>query len=358
MGKLKPMLPIGGASAIEIAAARMRNAGVDEIVVVAGHEKGKITREARRLGCRCVYNPDYKSGMFSSVRAGIAALTGVEAFFILPADIPLVKPATYGAVRDAFREASARPDAAYPSFLGERGHPPLVSRSMIEPILSWEGGGGLQGFFREFPCIELGVPVADRAVMLDMDAPEDYRALQDYAKTEFFPDDDECAELLKIALTSERAARHSRVVAGCAMLIAEALSASGAKINLRLLRAGALLHDIAKGQKDHEARGAKWLRKRGYAKVARLVASHKELPPRKKLGEAELLYLADKMTDGTSILSLEGRLKLMESRFAPGSDAMAGARRRMAAAALVRKKVEEAAGMPLEKILGGEFIGR
>lgn len=354
MGEFKPMLEIGGVSVVETAATRMRRAGISEIIVVAGHERELIIREAHRLGCRPVYNPDYKSGMFSSVSSGIIALPpDIEAFFILPVDIPLVKPSTYVSLEEAFRAAAARPDVVYPLFRGERAHPPLVSRSMIEPILSWRGERGLQGFFLEHPHTSIEVPVGDRASVLDMDTPDDYRHLLDYAKNEFYPDDDECAELLMIAGAPPRVARHSRVVADCAMLIADALSAAGVKINFRLLRAAALLHDIAKGQKDHEIRGARWLRGRGYSKVAGITASHKDLPVRGKTGEVEVLYLADKITDGTDTLTLEDRLARMEERFPRGSEAMDNARRRLSDAMLVQKKIEDITGMSLEEILGG-----
>jgi putative nucleotidyltransferase with HDIG domain len=297
--------------------------------------------------------------MFSSVLSGISALSpGVEAFFILPADIPLVKPCTYAAIDEAFRKSIVKPDVVYPSFMGERAHPPLVSSSMIEPILSWHGAFGLHGFFRERAHAVLDVPIFDRASLLDMDTPEDYNRLLAYAKTEFYPDDDECAELLRIANTPERVVRHTRVVANCAMLIADAMSKTGAKIDLRLLRSAALLHDISKGEHDHEARGANWLRNRGYVKASEIVASHKDLPARKKVGEAEILYLADKMTDGTTLLSLESRLTVVTERFQAGSEALEGARRRMASAVLVRKKVEDATGMSIEEILGGADIER
>jgi hypothetical protein len=76
------------------------------------------------------------------------------------------------------------------------------------------------------------------------------------------------------------------------------------------------------------------------------------------LGEAEILYLADKITDGTSVSTLENRLARMEARFGHDGEALAGARRRIAAAMTVQKKVEAVAKAALGEIIGGMEIER
>jgi CTP:molybdopterin cytidylyltransferase MocA len=344
-------------SALETAASRMREAGVSDIIVVSGHNKALIAKESKRLGCGHTHNKNYKSGMFSSVASGIKSLPpSTEAFFLLPADTPLVKTATYKALVEAFYGDDGNNEVVYPLFQGARGHPPLIGRSLIEPILSWQGEGGLRAFMADFPHKAIERPVADRGTVLDMDTPEDYEILLAYAKREFYPDCHECVELLRIAGTPERVVRHEFAVAERAMLLADALAGHGVNIDKNLLFSACLLHDIAKGERDHEARGASWLRKLGYRKVASIVASHKDLPASKKIGEAEILYLADKITDGTVTSSLQNRLARMESRFPPDSEAIRGARRRITTASEIQRKIEETSGMKLEKILGDEHI--
>jgi len=354
MGKCKPLLPVPRVSALEVASSRMREAGVAEVIVVTGHNESRVAREAHRLGCVCARNKDYKSGMYSSVTTGIRALPrSAEAFFLLPADMPLVKASTYRKLIEAFHGWNGSPEVVYPVFCGLRVHPPLIGRNLIEPILSWRGEGGLRAFLADFPHNSADIPVGDRGTALDMDTPEDYENLISYAKREFCPDPDECAELLRIAGTPEKVIRHERAVAEGAMRMADALAGHGAKIDKNLLMSACLLHDIAKGEPDHEAEGARWLRAQGYEKVASIVASHKDLPGGKKIGEAEILYLADKITDGTEVLPLGARLAKMEARFPPGSEARRGAARRIAAASDIQRKIEEASGMTLEKILEG-----
>jgi putative nucleotidyltransferase with HDIG domain len=360
MGECKALMQIARKTALEVIVTRMRAAGVASITVVTGCNEEAVSREAMRLGCETAFNPAYRSGMFGSVITGVKALKdGYDAFFLLPVDIPLVKPATYRALIDAFDEGYGAPEVVYPAFMGERGHPPLIGREMAGPILDWNGWNGLNGLLRE-RARSVEVPTADRAVLLDMDTQDDYAALLRYRVNEKTPDEDECAELLSIAGTPKRVARHMKTVADCAERLALALEASGTEIDRKLLRSACLLHDIAKGKKDHEAQGARWLRERGYSKVADLVASHKDLSVRPvkpaktmkgpSVSEAEVLYLSDKITDGEVISTLKNRMLRMETRFAPGSEALAAAKRRIKQASDIQKKVEKITGRPLDEI--------
>jgi CTP:molybdopterin cytidylyltransferase MocA len=359
MGCLKPLMPVPRASALETAVSRMRRSGVGDIVVVTGHGAERVSEEALRLDCRPVHNADYRMGMFSSVRAGVSSLSrDTEAFFILPADIPLVKPATYKALMDSFFTGSTRLDSVYPSFLGNRVHPPLLGMTLADPIMAWYGEGGLRAFLAFHPHDSVSIPVADRATELDMDTVDDYQKLLSYVRTEFYPDEDECAELLRIAGTPKNAALHSRAVAGHALAIARELSNFGIETDGKLLLSACLLHDIARSERDHEIRGARWLRRRGYRAVASIVASHRDLLWKESLGEAEILYLADKITDGMSLSTLENRLARMEERFGQDGGALSGARRRITAAMAIQRKVEAVTGTTLGEIIGGAGIER
>jgi CTP:molybdopterin cytidylyltransferase MocA len=356
MGRCKPLLPIFGISALETAAVRLRAAGMSDITVVTGHEGEQISEEARRLEIRAVSNPDYRSGMLSSVVAGVKALLpGTEAFFLLPADIPLVKPHTYRILTEALAKTCA--GVVYPTFLGARAHPPLISSSLAEGILSWTGEGGLGGFLDHCPRARAEIPTGDRAVTLDMDTPEDYERLIAYAKTEFFPDGEECDEILLAEGAPDGAVRHARVVARVADAIAAALISRGVEIDRRRLASASLLHDIAKGRHCHEAEGARMLRGRGMNAVADVVASHKYLPESGTIGEKEALYLADKMTVGTAVMTVEERVSKLESKFSSDGDALSSMRRRLSRAVAIRDEIEKIVGNPIGKILGGDDVG-
>jgi CTP:molybdopterin cytidylyltransferase MocA len=352
MGKCKVLLRLSRVSALEQITTRVRDSGVSDIIVVTGGHAGMVKAEANRLGCTAVFNPAFEAGTFSGIVVGARAIPSyAESFFLIPVDTPLVKTFTYRVLINAFYESYDSPDIARPTFDGERGATMLIGRAMIAPILKWQGERGMRGLLDEHPHRSVDVPTGDRAILLGMNTPEDYKDLRRYVKCEEFPDEGECVELLKLARSPDRVVRHMWVVASCAMRIADALEESGRKLNRRMLFSACLLHDIAKGEKYHEARGARWLRKRGYAKVAKLVASHKDLSPRKEIGEAEVLYLSDKITDGEVVSSLASRMARMLERFPPDSESLTIACRRIDNAARIQRRIEDITGRSLDDIL-------
>lgn len=356
MGACKVLLPLGGRSALEQIAARMRAAGISDIGVVTGGHEIRVKKEALRLSCRVVHNTDYASGMFSSVLAGVRAFPGdIDAFFLLPADTPLIKPATYKALTDVFTRNMDGYDLLYPVFRGKRGHPPLIGRNMIERILDWSGERGLRGLFETCGVRSVDVATADRSTQLDMDTPDDYAALQAYVETEYYPDDEECLELHVMMGVAENVAGHMKVVTECAMTMANTLVSCGIYVNRRLLSSACMLHDIAKGESGHAEKGGDMLRTRGYEEVAAVVGVHMDLPDDVECLEAEILYLADKMAEGDRVLPLEQRMSRMESRFTHEGEALSAARRRILKAVEIQKRVEHITGKPLAEMF--EFSG-
>lgn len=351
MGECKVLLPVGGKTTLELIVTRMREAGVSEIVVVTGMYEEKVREEVLRLGCRPAHNSDFRTGMFSSVRIGVEAMNpGSSAFFFLPGDIPLVKPASYRALIDAFAEGKTL-EVVYPTFKGERSHPPLIDGNLKRSILEWNGGGGLRALLENMRHAMCEVPTADRGTTLDMDTPDDYRALLAYAEREPFPDDEECGELLLIAGTPECVKRHSRRVANVAGHISAALRDAGVNLNDRLLRASCLLHDIARAQERHESEGAVLLSARGYHEVADAVAAHMDMQAEKPSPEAKILYLADKLTAGESLTTLEDRAALALSRFAGDDGALGGVHRKIERAFSIQRYVEKTTGRAIGEIL-------
>lgn len=178
MGGLKPLLILGSSMLLELAVAQFFKAGIEDVRVVLGHRAGEIIPVVERLGVKWILNAQYSEGMFSSVLAGVQDLDAdVEAFFILPVDIPLVKPETIARLLSAYRNRRAK--VVYPRFEGSRGHPPLIDASCLqEGDLSPDYPGGLRALLRRYESDALDVDVEDKAILMDCDTPEDYRELQ------------------------------------------------------------------------------------------------------------------------------------------------------------------------------------
>jgi CTP:molybdopterin cytidylyltransferase MocA len=114
--------------------------------------------------------------MFTSILAGLVSLeSSVDGFFLLPADIPLVKPTTYFKLHEGYNVSGK--DIIYPVYAGKRGHPPLISSRFFPYIFNYDGAGGLKALLNEHAELAHHVEVNDEGILLDMDKYEDYLKL-------------------------------------------------------------------------------------------------------------------------------------------------------------------------------------
>ena len=173
MKEFKPLLPLGDSTVIENTINAFRNSGINDITVVIGYRAKELKMLLERIEVKWVYNENYHEGMYSSVVAGVSSLpTDTGAFFLLPADMPLVKTNTIEELLRVYN--SAKYDIIYPIYKGHRGHPPLISANLFPAIKNWEGGGGLRALLSQYQQLATQVEVADENILIDMDTPEDY----------------------------------------------------------------------------------------------------------------------------------------------------------------------------------------
>ncbi len=354
IGTFKPLLPLGNTFVLDYAVSLFRTAGISDIRVVTGFRSFELEPVLRELGVRIIKNPNFDEGMYSSIRAAVQTLDGsVDGFFMLPVDIPLVRPATLFALLDAFQEQD--PAVAYPCFLNERGHPPLISLRLAEDILNWHGNGGLKAFLSQCEGNAINVSVADENILLDMDREEDYRIMKGKAKTMDTPSEMECRALLIIFNAEGKILSHGRAVADVAVRLGKALTRSGCRQNLSLLRAAGLLHDIAKGQPgNHAVEGAKMIRHWGYEAVSEVVAAHTDITLSARIREKEILYLADKLVRGDQIVSLPERFRTAQERYADDPEISGNVARRLRDALVIQERIESIIGCPMAVFLEHE----
>ncbi len=350
MDVFKPLLPLAGATAFERCIGLFRSAGVTEVIVVLGHREDELRPLAERCGARSVSNPRFERGMFSSLVAGSLALPSrTRGAFVLPVDIPLVRPATVRQLVATF--GTQKSGIVYPSFAGRRGHPPLIARPILDEAAREGESGTLCSLLARYESSAVESGVADEAIHMDMDTPADYADLLALAARRDLPTVAECEAILAGQHVEERVVRHARKVAEVAHRVALALVRSGLELNLELVRAGALLHDLAKGQRDHAHAGASLLRAMDYPKVAEVVAAHTDLcfPP--KLDESAIVYLADKLVRGGALVTIDERFRLAFDRFHDDPVALHAVQRRKSIALEVILAAESRLGAPLSSAI-------
>jgi CTP:molybdopterin cytidylyltransferase MocA len=355
MGVLKPLLPVGGESALLRAVGLGRHEKIHSISVVTGHRHEEV--EAELLRCRAkntrhVYNSRYAEGMFTSVKAGIHSLPNdIDGFLLLPVDHCAVKPETLEKVIAAFVLSNGQA-VVYPTYSGEHGHPPLIPYGFTAGIRDYDGNDGMRGFLSPYPFEE--VDVDDRGILLDMDTPSDYEALLTHLGLPTYPDEETCNRLLEKYQTPENTVAHSRQVRDLALCIAGLLKKQGIAVNEDLLSAACLLHDMARLEPEHATAGAKLLLQEGYPAAARLVAVHMDLPDDyiPKPDEMSLLYLSDKLSRHGKISSIEETNAVLKARFADDPAALAHAKARMDRANAILDMLKDRYKIGLEDISG------
>jgi molybdenum cofactor cytidylyltransferase len=112
MGRAKATLPTGdGHTFLTRIVQTLLDAGVDDVIVVVGHDAEAIARSFSESGlpARFVVNREYDRGQLSSLLAGLNAIDrpGVSAVLVTLVDVPLVSASTVRAVVDGYRRSRA-----------------------------------------------------------------------------------------------------------------------------------------------------------------------------------------------------------------------------------------------------------
>jgi nicotine blue oxidoreductase len=172
-GSPKALVPYRGSLFVEAATGVLLGAGLSPVCVVLGASADVVRARASLSSAVVLDNPDWATGMGSSLRVGLAWLleTAVEAVVVLPVDTPGVTP-------EAVRRLAAlgRSDAlARATYLGAPGHPVLIGRDHWAEVLATSvGDAGARDYLRTHPV--LAVPCEDIADGNDVDRPEDLPA--------------------------------------------------------------------------------------------------------------------------------------------------------------------------------------
>lgn len=112
------------------------------------------------------------AGMGDSIAAGVRATRGAAGWLVLPADLPLVRPATLQAVAGAL----ASHEVVVPVFQGQRGHPVGFSSACGPDLANLTGNRGAAPVAAAHAAIEL--IVQDAGVITDIDTLADLAAAQ------------------------------------------------------------------------------------------------------------------------------------------------------------------------------------
>ena len=183
MKAFKPLLPVDGRPALEGLIETAKAAGLSDITVVTGHNREQLAPMLARLDACEAYNADYVSGMFSSIKAGLAKArqSGKEGYLLMPVDCPLISVSVLRAVMDA----AGGDDFAVAVFEGKKGHPLFIPAERIDEILNADGARGLAAITDKYADTMRRVETGEEGCLLDMDTPAGYEDIKRFVAKGF-----------------------------------------------------------------------------------------------------------------------------------------------------------------------------
>lgn len=141
MGDFKPLIKLEDKTFISTITEKLLSV-CKEVTVVTGYRNFDVEEEIRKTfqseckeqapRVKCVFNPDYKDGMFSSVQAGLASMQNSDWVFFHFVDQP-------GMPQNFYEELVAQVEDKYdwiqPVYEMKEGHPVLFKNTIIPKVL-------------------------------------------------------------------------------------------------------------------------------------------------------------------------------------------------------------------------------
>lgn len=168
------------------------------------------------------------------------------------------------------------------------------------------------------------------------------------------PSRDKCLELLKTYKTPTHVINHCKAVSEIALQIAKALNDKGCELNLGLIEAAALLHDIARVEDNHGLKGAMIAEKHGYNEVAELIKLHMYYitdPYKERLNEQDILCLADRMVKEDEYVGLEVRMQYVLDKFKGNKEATERIMQRLEENRILKSRIEKIIDMKMDQLM-------
>jgi molybdenum cofactor cytidylyltransferase len=182
MGEFKQLLMFAGRTFVECCADHLLAARVDELIIVTGHREADVRRALGARAVRFVHNDEYRDGMSSSVKRGIAAVSpAATAALVALVDQPQIDSSIINRV---IAEYEKHPSLiVIPTYGGRNGHPVLLDFQLRDELLAFDASQGLRQVIHAHAAEVLHIEVATDAVLMDFDYPEDYQRLALHKKS-------------------------------------------------------------------------------------------------------------------------------------------------------------------------------
>lgn len=171
LGRPKAVAMLGGQSLVRRGITLLRDGGTDPVIVVTG--AARLTSDVVSMpGVMTAHNPDWATGMGSSLAVGLAAVpVGCTAAVLALADQPLVGAQSVRLLIAAYAGGASVAVACYD---GKPRNPVLIGRQHWPDVIRLaDGDVGARPFLRAHPELVTWVDCSDTGRPDDIDTPDD-----------------------------------------------------------------------------------------------------------------------------------------------------------------------------------------
>ncbi len=169
---------MGNKTVLETTIQNILAGGIEELILVLGHEEEKIRKLMKDLPLLIVSNPDYGNGITSSIQQGVRKATG-NGYMICLADMVSITPPEYELLRSAFQKQWPVDSKCIcvARYQNQKGNPVIFSSHYREAILQHRNVEGCKGIVQANQEHIHWIDMPTNHVLMDLDYPADYEAM-------------------------------------------------------------------------------------------------------------------------------------------------------------------------------------
>lgn len=176
MGVAKQLLPVGKTTLLGVTIERALQSKANKLYCILGANVEAIKKSISKYSVEAMFNPDYKSGLSSSIVTGIKHLVSqnFDAVLILLGDQPLITTKYLNKMMDTFNNHEGKIIAS--NYNETLGVPTLIPKPYFNQLLKLKGDKGAKDWLNtgNEEIIKL-----KNTKLMDIDTKKEYR---DYLK--------------------------------------------------------------------------------------------------------------------------------------------------------------------------------
>ena len=170
----KLLLNVDGIPLVRKSAINILNSNVTSMTVVTGFDENKIVNALSGLNVNFVKNINFREGLSSSLKAGLANITPTpSAVIICLADMPKIQPEHINQLIENFDPLKGW-EICIPTNNGKRGNPVLIGSRFFPYIFETSGDFGAKQVMKQHSDKVVEVEIGTSDIHFDIDTQDEY----------------------------------------------------------------------------------------------------------------------------------------------------------------------------------------